>query len=61
MAGTQAGVGGTHDDSSGNRFKATHAKLPKLDIRSIHDSSKVMLAVETWLWLCSTALNTWGA
>eukprot|EP00971_Amphidinium_carterae_P035155 691958-Amphidinium_carterae.2 len=20
-----------------------------------------MLAIEAWLWLCSTALNTWGA
>eukprot|EP00971_Amphidinium_carterae_P329147 6461438-Amphidinium_carterae.1 len=57
--GTHGGHGGPHDDSS--KFKATHAKLPKLDIRSISDSSKIMLAVETWLWLCSTALNTWGA
>eukprot|EP00971_Amphidinium_carterae_P277976 5518156-Amphidinium_carterae.1 len=59
--GIQHGAGGNPHDGGSSRFKATHAKLPKLDIRSISESSKVMLAVETWLWLCSTALNTWGA
>eukprot|EP00971_Amphidinium_carterae_P077029 1521954-Amphidinium_carterae.2 len=53
-------TGGGHSDDTGARFKATPAKLPRLDLRSATDSSKAMLAVENWLWLCSNALNTWG-
>eukprot|EP00971_Amphidinium_carterae_P348638 6490605-Amphidinium_carterae.3 len=51
---------GGHTDDTGARFKATPAKLPRLDLRTATDASKSMLAVESWLWLCSNALNTWG-
>eukprot|EP00971_Amphidinium_carterae_P026673 526197-Amphidinium_carterae.3 len=53
-------TGGGSPDESGGRFKATPAKVPRLDLRTATDSSKAMLAVENWLWLCSSSLNTWG-
>eukprot|EP00971_Amphidinium_carterae_P264826 5253131-Amphidinium_carterae.1 len=35
------------------------SQLPKLDLKA-SESSTVVMQVQNWLLLCSTAINTWG-
>eukprot|EP00971_Amphidinium_carterae_P351774 6492273-Amphidinium_carterae.2 len=52
---------GPGDQSQGDfsKVKTQPAKLPRLELRAA-DSSKAVLLIDTWVQLCSTAINTWG-
>eukprot|EP00971_Amphidinium_carterae_P319601 6352151-Amphidinium_carterae.2 len=58
VGGTQPTPGtpipGQHQsDEFGAKVKVSAAKMARLDLKG-------MMKVQNWLWLCSTALNTWG-